>query len=221
MAPPWFDTQNYWATHGAVLLGSKQGALTTLTQLQNAFIEVPIGPRDHVQYVGAAAINGDSTEPMEHMGPRAPAAYIAGGYYLSGEYFRAGFQHGLALTTNFWGTNNGTVNLVTGPPEVPEEFAIPPYRAEMLFDNIRMGMSIQGGGIWADGRPMWIGEYYMELYLYSKGTDPAYTPNLGYGGDASQDTDPVTCPPRPEWPYREPIAMVGNGGPARIRRSRP
>lgn len=219
MAPPWFDTENYWAVHGSTVLGTKQGSLNSFAELQEAYIEVPCNVHDGAQYVGAAAIFGESTPPMEHFGPRSPSVWIAGGYYLEGYYFRNGFQRGLALTDDFWGTNQGTVNLITYPPDVPEEVSMPPYPPEM--QTIRMGMSIPGGGVWTDGRPMWIGEYYMELMLYSRETDPASIGTPGFGGDGSEDSTPVTCPPRPPWPYREPVAMVDGGGPARIRRSRP
>lgn len=217
MAPPFFDPNNFWAFHGATLLASGGGVIASYADIQESFVEIAFGGGAG-QLCAAMAVAGEPTDPQAGFGPRTPTAYIVGGYRAEGYFFPTvgnGHKGGMNTSHSFY-SQTETVNLIEVYPDVPLENEKPPYPPTMT--TVLAGLGWPGGGSWADGRPVWTGEYWIEIYSYLRANDPS---TVATPGNGDTDNDPVTCPPRPPWPYREPIATVDGGGPARIRRSRP
>jgi hypothetical protein len=212
MAPAWFDTNNFWAAHNPRLLGSLSGTISgSEASYKQAFLRVPYVPTTGL-LCGAGAVRGLTAPGDEHFGPEPPQLAIFGGGSPGGDQWADGLQdygaYGLQveapLTPGWplvdvvhveecsrvvslqWRTEDDPV----GRPGVP------PYWPEM--DYVRLAVQFRRTHH-SDGRPVWTGEYYLELYDY-------VTPPAG-------EVEPgEACPPLPKWPYNDVISISARGG---------
>lgn len=208
-------SDGYWEEKGAVLIGSKVGAVNSVDDMRNAVVQVPIQSTPG-QFVGSGWIAGQETAMPSGLqsGQHAPYLRIHAGVYLDG----GGQQdtlgsRGLLTYAPLGLESSGHVQLLQqGPDADPWVGEVPPYPATL--DYLKLYLDF-GNPTWTDGSLTWHGTY--EIYLYN--FDDTLTGGGGEPGAGVQD--PIICPVRPKWPYVDPVQAVTPRGPARIRRSRP
>lgn len=206
-------SDGYWEERGAILLGSMDGAIGTEDDMLRASYQTSMGVSTG-QFCATAIINGNETEaPLgAQSGQHPPILRITAGVYLTptGQVDTVGMR-GLQAHDVLGTKAVGHVSLVQIPPDTdPWVGEVPPYPVTLDFKRVWLDF---GNGAWSDGSPTWRGTY--EFYLYDL---PA---NASSGEPGRGVDDPLVCPARPEWPYKDPVQSVGSPGPARIRRSRP
>lgn len=230
MTPPdWFPIDNFWRSKNAKIIASGGGS-------HHGCVTVPFFSTTG-QFCGCGAAVGE-VFPSPGVGPggragqlEPPHIAIRGGHYEyggdPGRYGDYGVDHigghSLNSTTLAYGIGavagvvfgtDGVVNLVEQDSDTWWYGPVPPYDDKGM-DYIRLLCDVRYDTWQPEGVPTWSGEYYLELY------ELTYEMTHGEPGFGGDDFAYVACPPRPDWPYREPVQSLAAPNSAQIRRSRP
>lgn len=218
MAPPNFNENNQWKqSPGATLLveaGGSDIAIGVAGIMYAIHDKLPEG-----QHAAAGAIFGEATpDPAGHFGKGDPTLEIRGVHMNSdGSFGNTIGDWSNQTTRGFDVSGNSIVTLVSTEPA--EHFApYPPYPygpnpSLTPMTHVHVSLGYPGGAFWSDGTPRWIGQWYFELY---------FVPPLVAGPGTGILPEPeVACPPRPIWPYRDPVLTAYGFKGGQIRRSRP
>lgn len=217
MAPSWFDDNNFWKQKGAQTIASGGGHIGGgADDFKNARIACvhTFHPTTGV-FCCAGAAYGEMTAPddPEHFGFEPPILRITAGKYDAAGYMGMSDVYGWKSLDEYdiiGGMINGEAELIADAGDAGYIGAYPPYIADC--DYVRVILYFRKN-FWADGRPVWTGDYWLELY--------ELTSAMGGGTPGIVEPEPVACPPRPKWPYRDPVRLISAPNSARIRRSRP
>lgn len=215
--PNWFDDNNFWKQKGARTVlsagGSIQGNPADFTNART----VCIAPfmQTSGQFCGAGAALGEMTDPddPEHFGLEPPILRITAGKFDLSKPDGCSDVYGWHSLDEYdlIGNHiNGDVNLVADAADGGYVGAYPPYVDTL--DYVRVILYFRHN-FWADGRPVWTGDYWLELY--------ELTSAMGGETPGVVEPEPVVCPTRATWPYRDPVRLISAPNSARIRRSRP
>lgn len=222
MAPIWFDEDNFWREKGAHILAAGGGSIAVPDDINRASVTIPWHNTAYL-YCGAGTVNGELTPPDDpHFGYEPPILRITAGRYddslPDGKSAILG-RHGLQpyeIVANI----TGTVGLQADASDDLWIGAYPnpgtgyPSGPEMQYLSI--GITFRKNK-WSDGRSVFVGDWYVELYEY----DESFSDGGGPGNGTTDPHEAITCPVRPPWPYRDPIRNVSAPDSAQIRRSRP
>jgi hypothetical protein len=216
--PFWFDDYNFWKQKGAQTLATAGGHIGGAGNEQ--FIEARVKCKipfhaTSGQFCGAGAVYGELTDPddPEHFGFEPPLIRITAGKNDANMPDGCRDVYGWESLDNYdicW--QSGDVNLVADAVDAGQWLgAYPPYVDTL--DYVRVMLYFRKNR-WGDGRTVFVGDWYVELY--------ELTSQMSNGDPGNGAEDPVVaCPPRPPWPYRDPVRMISVPDSGRIRRSRP
>lgn len=220
MAPVWFNSDNFWRSKGARTLASGGGHIAVPGDINQAAVVIPWSNTPYL-YCGAGACNGEMTAPDDpHLSYEPPMVTIRAGKYdpslPNGRQSILG-RRGLD-TFDVIADKTGEVGLqadgiddpMYGPYPKPNIGYPPISELQYLSVEIRFRHNA-----WQDGRSVFIGDWWLELYVLDDSNQP------GPGNGDVDPKEPIVCPTRPPWPYRDPIRMVSAPDSAQIRRSRP
>lgn len=214
MAPSWFNADNQWINSGAQTLKTLQSA-----DLQVGFEGIlwPTTDLAHEggQHAGAGAILGESVhDPSGHLGDGGPTLTMRGVHvWGDGSVTEVLGSWSNQTDKAFDDTGNAIVTLVSSTPAEPY-YPYPPYPVgeNLPMTHVLLGLDFPGGPYWGNGSARWVGSFYMELY---------YIPPRHTGGGGVPPVVEVPCPPRPPWPYTDPVVAITANPGGQIRRSRP
>lgn len=221
MAPIWFNENNFWREKGAHILAAGGGSIASKADFNQASVTIPWAPTPYL-YCGAGAAYGEMTPPDDpHLSYEPPILRITAGKYdysLPDDKSAILGRHGLEPFAII-ASQTGEVGLQADDADEPWIGAYPdPQTGYPDIDDLQY-LSLEvyfRHNTWQDGRPVFIGEWYVELYVYDESFND---PDPG-NGDVDPH-EPIACPTRPPWPYRDPIRIVSAPDSAQIRRSRP
>lgn len=220
-SPDYFDDNNFWKSKGAVILGTKEGSIGgSAADFANAKVEVPFHDTEG-QYAAAIGTRGISHRPAadQDVSLEGVIAVIEG--HMTGGWAYGGYMRGPETwEPTTWSASEdsvkdgmGVVALNTDDADDYYVGGVPPYP---LTTQKIVARCMFRHNFWSNGTPVWTGDYYIELYEYA----PGMSPGLPGNGDAPPVFN-LACPPRPPWPYRDPVSNVTVPRAAKIRRSRP